>query len=61
MLTRRSGGPDLGGPDLGGLEKDKKAMFSRRHVAMPSAERAPKGRSEPIPTAQEHLCLQPSP
>ncbi len=32
-------------------------MFSRRHVAMPSAERAPKGRSEPIPTAQEHFVL----
>ena len=35
-------------------------MFSRRPasmLAMPSAQRAPKGRADPIPTAQEHYIL----
>ena len=32
-------------------------MFSRRPLAMPAAERAPKGRPDPIPTAAEHYIL----
>ncbi len=32
-------------------------MFLRRHLSLPSPESAPKGRAEPIPTAQEHYLL----